>query len=87
MPSHIDTDPILAEIEAFLASSGMAATQFGYQVMGDPGFVHELRRGRECRRRTRNKIVSFIEKYRENPISHKREDRPIRPDSSLPGSP
>lgn len=34
---------ILSRIEAFLEREGMTATEFGIQVVGDPGFVFGLR--------------------------------------------
>jgi 2,4-dienoyl-CoA reductase-like NADH-dependent reductase (Old Yellow Enzyme family) len=55
------TDPeTLDAIEGFLARSGMTATGFGRAVAGDPTLVHELRKGRECRRVLRRKILAFI---------------------------
>lgn len=53
-------DPVLSEIEAFLVASRMSATTFGYEASRDPTLVHELRKGRECRRSTREKIRAFI---------------------------
>jgi hypothetical protein len=35
---------ILSRIDAFLESSGMTATSFGIEVVGDPRFVFDLRR-------------------------------------------
>ena len=53
-------DPILDTIELFLRASDMSASAFGIEVMGDPGLVYELRRGREPRRATRARIRAFI---------------------------
>ncbi len=40
----------LAEIEAYLASTGTDATAFGKQALGDPSFVFDLRKGRSPQR-------------------------------------
>lgn len=55
-------DPVLAQVEGFLALTGMTATAFGQRALNDPTLVHELRRGRECKRATRARIVEFIER-------------------------
>ncbi|WP_406586420.1 hypothetical protein [Asaia lannensis] len=55
-----DPDPILPDVEAFIARVGMSATAFGSSVNGDPRLVHDLRTGRELRRKTREKIAAFI---------------------------
>jgi len=54
-------DPILAEVEAFLLSADMTPTAFGHRALNDPTLVHELRRGRECKRATRARILDFIQ--------------------------
>lgn len=38
---------LLSQIERHLIKSGTPPTRFGRQVVGDPRFVHDLRRGRE----------------------------------------
>lgn len=53
-------DPILAEIENFLAVSGITPTAFGHRALNDPTLVRELRAGRECKRATRARILGFI---------------------------
>lgn len=55
-----DPDPILTDVEAFIARVSMSATAFGSSVNGDPRLVHDLRSGRELRRKTREKISAFI---------------------------
>ncbi len=57
-------DPVLAEIEVFLAEAGMTPTAFGRDALGDPGFVFGLRSGRECRRSTRAQAREQIAHYR-----------------------
>lgn len=43
---------LLDEIEAFLGATGMTASTFGLEAMGDKSFVYDLRRGREWRNAT-----------------------------------
>lgn len=57
-------DPILFDIEQFLRARDMTATAFGYKALGDPTLVHELRKGRECKRTTRARIIDFMEAER-----------------------
>jgi hypothetical protein len=54
------SDPLLAAIERFLAASGMSASAFGMEAIGDPVLVYEMRKGREPRRATRARIREFI---------------------------
>lgn len=60
MEDLINTDPLLTDVESFLQSSGITATSFGQQAVNDPALVHEMRRGRECKRSIRNRILQFI---------------------------
>ncbi len=64
MEAQTDPDPVLATVEKFLQASQMTATAFGQRALNDPTLVHELRRGRECKRATRARIVAFIESAR-----------------------
>lgn len=59
-----DTDPLLAEVEQFLKLGGVTATAFGQRALNDPTFVHELRKGRECKRATRARIRDFMQEAR-----------------------
>jgi len=61
MPLETDTDPTLSDVETFLQESGMTPTSFGLRALNDPTLVHEMRKGRECKRATRARIVEFIE--------------------------
>jgi hypothetical protein len=61
MNTPIEPDPILERVEAFLRASSLTATAFGQKALNDPTLVHELRRGRECKRATRARIAAFIE--------------------------
>lgn len=57
-------DPLLTEIETFLAEAGMTPTAFGRDALSDPGFVFELRAGRDCRRTTAMRARAQMERYR-----------------------
>jgi hypothetical protein len=49
-------------IDHYLQASGMAATRFGREALGDPAFVHDLGNGREPRQRTIDRVVEFLER-------------------------
>lgn len=49
-----------SEVEAFIASSGVTPTQFGKEFAGDPLFVFQLRKGREPRTETRQRILDAM---------------------------
>lgn len=57
-PSFID--PILSEIEACLVITGLSASRFGTEAIGDPTLVRELRRGRKCNSLTQSRVRAFI---------------------------
>lgn len=53
-------DAFRAEIEAFIARSGMTATAFGVEAVRDPNFVHDLRNGRAPNLRSVERVLAFI---------------------------
>lgn len=63
MDTETPIDPILADVEKFLQASQMTATAFGVRALNDPTLVHELRNGRECKRKTRARIQEFIKTF------------------------
>lgn len=63
MDTETVTDPVLADVEKFLQASQMTATAFGQRALNDPTLVHELRLGRECKRKTRARIQEFIQAF------------------------
>lgn len=65
MQVDIDLDPLLTVIEEFLSTNGVTPTAFGQKALNDPTLVHEMRRGRECKRATRAKILEFIASHKE----------------------
>ena len=61
MDCHADPSALLlAEIERFLVTHEMYATEFGERAVGDPSLVHDLRKGRELRRHTRARVIGFM---------------------------
>jgi len=52
---------LLREVEKFLHRSETAPTRFGREVVGDPRFVFDLRKGREPRPLTVARVRAFLE--------------------------
>jgi len=52
---------LLFEVEKYLRLSNMPAARFGREAMKDPRFVFDLRRGREPRQRTIERVRAFLE--------------------------
>lgn len=52
---------LLREVEKLLNRSQTAPTRFGRDVVGDPRFVFDLRRGREPRQATVERVRAFLE--------------------------
>lgn len=57
-------NPILTEVEAYLAASGMAPTSFGLATLKDRHFVRQLRGGRRLWPETEAKVREWM---RDNP--------------------
>lgn len=53
---------LLRRIEIYLKRSGMPAARFGREAVRDPRFVADLRKGREPRTRTTERVCAFIER-------------------------
>ena len=52
---------LLREVEKFLRINHTAPTRFGREAVGDPRFVFDLRRGREPRANTVQRVRAFLE--------------------------
>tara|TARA_R100001086_G_scaffold247542_1_gene182051 strand:- start:90 stop:293 length:204 start_codon:yes stop_codon:yes gene_type:complete len=50
----------LSTVESYLGKSGISATSFGREVMQDPNFVFDLRKGRDCRGSVITKVIDHI---------------------------
>lgn len=55
---------LLSTIEKHLRQSGITASRFGRDALGDPGFVHALRRGREPRDATIRRVTAYLDAVR-----------------------
>ena len=51
---------LLHRIELFLRRSGETPTAFGQAAMNDPAFVRDLRRGRQPRPNTEERVRAFL---------------------------
>lgn len=51
---------LIAHIEAFLAIADMRPTTFGRLAAKDQNLIAQLKDGRELRRKTRERVLSFI---------------------------
>ncbi|WP_422057730.1 hypothetical protein [Sphingomonas sp.] len=68
---------ILAEIEAFLAETGMAASRFGALSVNDNGLMSRARAGREITPARAEKIRAFMVEQRDSPAEQvKRGPKP-----------
>ena len=52
---------LLEQIETYLARTRIPPSKFGRVVVGDPRFVEDLRGGRVPRRRTCERVRSFLD--------------------------
>lgn len=59
----ISMNDFLADIESFLARTGIPPSRFGVIVCNDPNFVFDLRNGRSPNLRTLNKVQEFVNEY------------------------
>ncbi len=50
-------------VDLFLAATGMSQTALGILSLEDPSFILKLRRGREPREATRQKVIDFMRAY------------------------
>jgi hypothetical protein len=60
-------DPLLPEIDAFMARYGLSEWAFGEMVLNDRHLVRQLRAGRELRRATRERIRVRMASYKPAP--------------------
>ena len=51
---------LLSAIERYLRKSGVPPTRFGRDAVGDPQLVSDLRRGREPREATVQRIAAYL---------------------------
>ena len=53
----------LEKVEFFLKKNKMTPTAFGIASANNPGFVFDIRSGRECREATQKRVLGFMEEY------------------------
>lgn len=70
---------LLEEIEAFLKETGMAPTVFGEEAVGDRALIISLRKGRDLKLATMDRIRAFM--------AAKRAKRKPRPSGSSKRAP
>lgn len=64
--------PLLPEVEAFLAETGMTPTRFGNEALKDPLFVPQLRTGRDPGGRVMERVREFMRSHRADaPADHR----------------
>lgn len=51
---------LLEQVESYLARTRVPSSTFGRVVVGDPGFVRDLRAGRHPRRRTEERVRNYL---------------------------
>lgn len=51
---------LLEQVESYLARTKVPPSTFGRRVVGDPRFVDDLREGRRPRRKTAQRVLSFL---------------------------
>ncbi|MBI1273006.1 MAG: hypothetical protein GC131_02840 [Alphaproteobacteria bacterium] len=56
-------EQFLAAVDLFLRRSGMSASMLGKCAVNDPGLVFQLRRGREPRRKTMQRVLDYMASY------------------------
>ena len=52
---------VMSRVERLLRKSGIKASQIGREVMRDPGFVRDLRNGREMRPATERRLIAWLD--------------------------
>ncbi len=65
----------LAQVEKYLEETGSSPSRFGREFAADPLFVFNLRKGREPRSDTRNRILAQM---RETERQDMKDDAPLR---------
>lgn len=55
-----DLERFRKTVERFISEKGISPTRFGREYAADPGFVFQLREGREPRSDTRAKVLAAI---------------------------
>jgi predicted transcriptional regulator len=54
------------QVEDFLKETGMSASAFGIQAIGQKPLVYRLRAGKDVTTRTASRIVEFMQQYQQH---------------------
>jgi len=57
-------EKLLLEIDAFLAMAGMSAASLGVQSVNDPAIIYDIRRGKNPRLDTADRIRGFMASWK-----------------------
>ncbi len=66
----------LADIEAFLAETGLSVSRFGREAVGDPSLVGDLRRGRSPSAALMDRVAGFMADHRDVAPARSRDNGP-----------
>lgn len=64
-------DEFRREIDGFLERTGMSPTQFGREALRDPGFVHQIRAGRNPTLKVVQRVTDFMNRASASPERRK----------------
>jgi hypothetical protein len=62
-------DDILPQIDSFRKTHGLSPTAFGLLAANDKRLIPDLRRGRELRRATVERVITFMRDYEAEKIA------------------
>ena len=51
--------------ENFIKETGVSATNLGWRATGNPQLIFNMRKGRESREETQQKVFEFVKQYKE----------------------
>lgn len=60
MKLHPEITSLVAEIDVFLRRQGLTPTEFGWEAVKDPNLYRQLKKGRNPRLETMDRIRAFI---------------------------
>lgn len=73
----MDKKEFLKVVEGFIAENQMPPANFGVLAVKDPKFVFMLRSGRECREKTRERVLDFMDNFqKEQKVDDNNHKRP-----------
>jgi hypothetical protein len=63
MSTHAPFDDLVGAVRRFCDRHDMPKSRFGELALSDPSFVSDLEAGREPRRKTRDRVISFMRQH------------------------